>query len=57
MARKGQSGFISVALGFALLAVFGSISVGIEAAHRKGEQQQVHQPAGETHSVAKHVAE
>lgn len=32
--RNDQRGFISLSVGFALLAVFGTISAGIEMAHR-----------------------
>ena len=37
--RNDQHGFISVSLGFALLAVFGTITAGIEMAHRDTEHQ------------------
>ena len=41
--RKRQSGFISLSLGFALLALFGTISVGIEATHEENGQKQAQQ--------------
>jgi hypothetical protein len=37
--RNDQRGFFSLSLGFALLAVFGTISAGIEMTHRDTEHQ------------------
>ena len=36
---RGQRGFFSFAVGFALLALFGTVSVGIEVAHRDTEHR------------------
>ena len=37
--RNDQRGFISLSVGFALLAVFGTISAGIEMAHRNTDSE------------------
>ena len=50
--RKAQSGFVTLSLGFALLALFGTISLGIESAHNGTEQQQVSQAEGDIQSAA-----